>query len=85
MRISGVTSEKQRCRPDDPALLVTVHGSRGRRKPGAAATANLDEHHAAGIEHHQVQFAATRAEVAGEQPESVAPQQFEGSRLGQFA
>ena len=64
IRVAAVTGCKQHCRAHKFALLVVIDRQQRIRKPARAAVPHLDKSQAILIQHDEIDFAATAAEVA---------------------
>lgn len=63
------------------AALARIHRCDAATERGAGAIAHFDEDHYIGIEHHQVEFSASRMRVACEQLQTMRLQVGEGDSL----
>ncbi len=71
-------SEKNRCGQFELPLLVAVDGTSCRRKSICLAVADLNEHQAIPVLHHQVDLAHTAAKVPGDQIQPAGREVLEG-------
>lgn len=84
-RVSPAGREKRFGGPDQLSLLVAVDRHRRARKRTRGSVANLDEHQAIVIEHDEVDFAVTAAEIVGDRRESAVSQVSKRELFGSVA